>query len=141
MNMRLFAALLGGMVVASSFASADDWRDRDHDHDRHEGARGPEAREREWHEREWRERDWRHGRWERGLHDGRNGWWWVVGDLWYFYPRRVAVVPAPPVVVAGPPGVVYSAPPGSVYYYCARPRGYYPAIPDCPGGWQIVREQ
>ena len=119
MNVRIFAAVLGGLVVVSSLASAEERGDRD----RHEGAR---------------EHD---GRWQHGRHDGRDGWWWVVGNLWYYYPRQVAVVPPPP-VVGRPPAIVYSAPPpASVYYYCARPRGYYPAIPDCPTGWQIVREQ
>jgi len=51
------------------------------------------------------------------------------------------VIPPPPVVVVPPPAVTYPVPRGNIYYYCTRPRGYYPAIPDCPSGWQIVQEQ
>ena len=38
-----------------------------------------------------------------GRHGGRGGWWWVVGDAWYYYPQPVYPYPdpyTPPVVVA-----------------------------------------
>ncbi len=103
--------------------------------------------ERREHERadHWRDRDihrfrdhdfdrWRGGRWIHGRHAGRDGWWWVVSGLWYFYPRPVYPYPdpyAPPVVSA--PG------PGTYYYYCRRPAGYYPYVSTCRVPWQAVQ--
>jgi len=50
---------------------------------------------------------WRGGYWHHGEHGGRFGWWWVVGDGWYFYPY----------VATGPEGwtlvVPQEAPPAS----------------------------
>src|SRR5690349_13141375 len=45
---------------------------------------------------------WHHGHWNHGWHDGRIGWWWVLGGAWYFYPAPVYPYPdiyRPPVVV------------------------------------------
>jgi hypothetical protein len=58
----------------------------------------------------------------------------------YYYPPPVVTVPAePPVYIerdAGP------GPQNSAYwYYCSRPRGYYPHVKQCPGGWQPVAPQ
>jgi hypothetical protein len=80
---------------------------------------------------------WRGGRWFRGPHDGRLGWWWIVGGLWYFYPAPVYPYPdpyQPPVIVAPaePP------PPPQYWYYCPNPQGYYPYVPQCPSPWQKV---
>jgi hypothetical protein len=40
------------------------------------------------------------------------------------------------------PGYYYGAPvmaaPVSYWYYCAPLAAYYPYVPDCPGGWQLV---
>ena len=42
------------------------------------------------------------------------------------------------------PGWYYGAPyypappPVSYWYYCAAAGGYYPYVPYCPGGWQLV---
>src|SRR6185312_15504287 len=33
---------------------------------------------------------WEGGRWHRGVHDGRAGWWWDVGGVWYYYTQRMA---------------------------------------------------
>ena len=79
---------------------------------------------------------WRGGRWHHGHHEGRHGWWWIVGGVWYFYPSRVAPYPdpyQPPVVVLPPP----AAQP-QYWYHCANPVGYYPYVAHCPGGWQRV---
>jgi hypothetical protein len=91
---------------------------------------------------------WRAGVWFHGFHDGRDGWWWRTGGLWYYYPAPIYPYPdpytpptvvveqqAPAVVVA--PGVAPTAPPTYVYY-CGNPAGYYPYVPECPGGWQKV---
>jgi hypothetical protein len=130
MNARIFAfALVGATVALGAIGSAkaDEWHD--HNHDR-----------REAHEPRWHGRDldrWRRGHWWHGPHGNREGWWWIVGDAWYFYPRPVYPYPdlyTPPVVQAPspPPG----APP--VYYWCDNPRGYYPAVPACVTPWRAV---
>ena len=40
------------------------------------------------------------------------------------------------------PGYYYGAPvmaaPAAYWYYCAPLAAYYPYVPDCPGGWQLV---
>lgn len=62
------------------------------------------------------------------MHNGRVGWWWDVGGVWYFYPQPMEGPPAyisdveamddeggpdgPPPVDAGyPPPVAYAPPP------------------------------
>jgi hypothetical protein len=32
---------------------------------------------------------WRQGRWHHATRNGRNGWWWDVGGVWYFYPEQL----------------------------------------------------
>jgi hypothetical protein len=32
---------------------------------------------------------WRNGRWHHTLRNGRFGWWWDVGGVWYFYPDQI----------------------------------------------------
>jgi len=37
------------------------------------------------------------------------------------------------------PAPTYPAPPPpSYWYYCQNPQGYYPYVPQCPGGWMTV---
>jgi hypothetical protein len=86
-----------------------------------------------FHERDFNH--WRAGNWQHGRHDGRVGWWWVVGGVWYFYPAPVYPFPDPYVPPAPPP-VVITPPPQ--FYLCESPRGYYPYVPSCPGGWRVV---
>ena len=31
---------------------------------------------------------WRDGRWHHTTRNGRDGWWWDVGEFWYFYPQQ-----------------------------------------------------
>jgi len=88
-----------------------------------------------FHERDFGR--WSGGHWFHGPHDGRPGWWWVVGDFWYFYPAPVYPYPdpfVPPVVSAAPPAA-------SVYYYCNNPPGYYPYVATCPTPWRTVPAQ
>lgn len=70
---------------------------------------------------------WEGGRWHHEVHDGRLGWWWDVGGVWYYYPEPVEGPPAfvsedfvedvagldgPPLAGAyAPPPVVYAPPP------------------------------
>jgi hypothetical protein len=91
------------------------------------GAALPAAAQ-QWH-RHWGDREVRHypghieywhgGHWVHGFHHGRDGWWWVVGPTWYFYPAPVYPYPdpysVPPPIVQGPaPTVVVPAAPGTV---------------------------
>jgi hypothetical protein len=70
---------------------------------------------------------WEGGRWHHEMHDGRDGWWWDVGGVWYYYPQPmegppsyisedyaddVGVPDGPPVVGAyAPPPGAYAPPP------------------------------
>ena len=65
---------------------------------------------------------WRGGHWHHGFHGGRLGWWWVVGDGWYYYPS--ATYPYP-----------------QYWYYCPSAGAYYPYVAACPEGWTPVVPQ
>jgi hypothetical protein len=73
---------------------------------------------------------WEGGRWRHERHNGRFGWWWDVGGVWYFYPQPVEGPPAyvsdvevvddyagpdgpdgPPLGSGYPPPVAYAPPP------------------------------
>ncbi len=73
---------------------------------------------------------WEGGRWRHEVHNGRRGWWWDVGGVWYYYdepmdgpPTYVSEDYADDVVYA--PAAAYRAPP-AVEYEPAPP----PADPD-----------
>jgi hypothetical protein len=95
-----------------------------------------------FHEHDWDV--WRGGLWHHEFHDGRWGWWWVVGPTWYFYPAPVYPYPnpyEPPVAVIVPQASPKPAPPPPQpqnWYYCESARGYYPYVPTCAGGWRAV---
>jgi hypothetical protein len=82
-------------------------------------ARGP-APARDWGGHTYRgNRAWDGGRWRHEVRNGRSGWWWDVGGVWYYYPQRMAGPPAyisedyiddVPVAYAPPP-VAYAPPP------------------------------
>ncbi len=71
---------------------------------------------------------WEGGRWHHEVHDGRDGWWWDVGGVWYYYPQPMEGPPSyisedyaddiggpygPPVAdgYAPPPPGAYAPPP------------------------------
>jgi hypothetical protein len=71
---------------------------------------------------------WEGGRWHHEVHDGRDGWWWDVGGVWYYYPQPMEGPPTyisedyaddvggpygPPVAdgYAPPPPGAYAPPP------------------------------
>jgi hypothetical protein len=94
-----------------------------------------------FHEHDWNL--WRNGHWTRARHEGRLGWWWVVGASWYFYPKPVYPYPnpwePPPAVLVQPPvGTLPPAPTTQYWYYCEAARAYYPYVPTCVGGWKQV---
>ena len=71
---------------------------------------------------------WEGGRWRHEVHNGRPGWWWDVGGVWYYYPEPMEGPPtyvsedyADDVVYA--PAAAYQAPP---------PVAYEPAPPPPP---------
>jgi len=37
---------------------------------------------------------WEGGRWRHEVHGGRDGWWWDVGGVWYYYPQPMDGPPA-----------------------------------------------
>jgi len=37
---------------------------------------------------------WEGGRWHHEMRNGRDGWWWDVGGVWYYYPQPMEGPPA-----------------------------------------------
>jgi hypothetical protein len=63
---------------------------------------------------------WEGGRWHHEMHDGRDGWWWDVGGVWYYYPQPMDGPPtyvsddyADDVVYGDAPTAAYEPPPGA----------------------------
>ncbi len=67
---------------------------------------------------------WEGGRWRHEVYNGRDGWWWDVGGVRYYYPQPMEGPPAyvsedfvdegpygPPVAGAYPPPGAYAPPP------------------------------
>ena len=90
---------------------------------------------------------WAHGgRVRLGVYVGGPVWGPAWGGGWYpppyYYPPQVIVVPPP----APPPVYIEQAQPEpqsaqQYWYYCARAKGYYPYVKECPEGWQKVLPQ
>jgi hypothetical protein len=55
----------------------------------------------------------------------------------YAYPPVVAV-PSTQVYVQPSAPATAQPPPSAFWYYCNNPRGYYPYVQQCPGGWRAV---
>lgn len=95
---------------------------------------------------------WNRGRWFHGDHEGQGGWWWVIGDSWYFYNTPTYPFPdpytpgemsasgtAPDAPADATPPASDTPPPTPTYwYYCEDPQGYYPYVATCNGDWQPV---
>jgi hypothetical protein len=152
LKLKSAVVVLSALVAVAPLAASADRREGDRHEvrravDRHEVRR---VEERHWHGdiRVFHERDyahWRAGRWHHVYHDGRWGWWWVVGGLWYFYPRAIYPYPdpyTPPVVVVQPSAPATPAPntppPPQFWYYCNSAKTYYPYVASCPEGWKAV---
>jgi len=144
---RVPVAILGVVLItlstlhSSAAEEREPWQDQ----------RGPPARDyhRERHPQwggeihRFQEHDlarWQAGRWFHGRHEGRHGWWWIVGGLWYFYPVPIYPYPDPyhPPVGRVPPAPPTPAPP-LYWYYCPNPPGYYPYVAQCAAPWQRVQ--
>lgn len=75
--------------------------------------------------------EWRRGHWIEEEHEGRRGWWWVVGGIWF--PFAAPVYPyAPYPLDTYPPNA-----PVTYWYYCPSADAYYPDVPQCPEGWTV----
>lgn len=137
MNATKIVGGLLAVLVATAFtagpAAADDRDHRRNEVERHGGWHGDIRR---FHDHDFAR--WRSGRWVHGRHDGRRGWWWIAGGIWYFYPAPVYPYPDPYL----PPSAVVPPTPGAqrYWYYCANPAGYYPYVPQCETAWQAVPE-
>lgn len=155
--------ILVGFMAAQPVASYAEERGEGRHEGRHEVRRGERGlvwhggEMRHFNEREWNH--WRGGRWMHSRHDGRLGWWWVAGGMWYFYPSPVypypdpyvppmVAAPQPPVVVQQQPPVVVApqppvtaapqAPQAQNWYYCEDSKTYYPYVNTCNSGWKQV---
>jgi hypothetical protein len=58
---------------------------------------------------------WEGGRWRHEVHNGRDGYWWDVGGIWYYYPQPMD----------GPPTYVSDDYADDVPYADAAPAGAY----------------
>jgi hypothetical protein len=67
---------------------------------------------------------WDTGRWRHEAHNGRDGWWWDVGGVWYYYPGRLE---GPPTYISEE--YVDDIPVAS---YAPPPTAYEPAPPPPP---------
>jgi hypothetical protein len=157
---RVVLVLAGLTAGFSQIASAEEFRHEGHREGRHGGRLvwgGHHFGEREWG-------IWRGGQWMHMRHEGRLGWWWVAGGVWYFYPSPVYPYPdpyVPPMVAAQPPVVVQqqapvvvapqvapapapapaapAAPaPSQYWYYCEDTKTYYPYVNSCASPWKQV---
>lgn len=81
---------------------------------------------------------WEGGGWRHVTHNGYLGWWWVVGDDWFYYPAPIYPYP----LYVGPDYYYdyYSYYPAPPYYryHCEDPRRFYPTVPECNGPWEPV---
>jgi hypothetical protein len=59
---------------------------------------------------------WEGGRWRHEMHNGRMGWWWDVGGVWYYYPEPIE----------GPPTYISDDYADDVVYAAAPPPDYVP---------------
>ena len=65
---------------------------------------------------------WEGGRWHHEMHNGRNGYWWDVGGVWYYYPQPMD----------GPPTYISEDYSDDVPYADAAPVGAYAPPPPPP---------
>lgn len=72
---------------------------------------------------------WQGGGWQHATHNGRLGWWWVVGPDWYYFPAPV--YPYPDIYTP------YNERLGW-WYWCDAYQEYYPYVTYCPTPWDSV---
>ena len=100
---------------------------------------------------------WTGGAWEHGWRNGRFGWWWGVGGLWYLYSAPIYPYPTYVADTYFDPGYdadagydagydqgmdTSQAPagggPSGYWYYCQPSGAYYPYVQSCPVPWTPV---
>jgi len=79
--------------------------------------------------RDFQPRVWQGGGWRHAMHDGRLGWWWVVGPNWYSFAEPVYPYPD----LYTPLGL-----PLGWWYWCDPLQQYYPYVTVCPVPWESV---
>ena len=95
---------------------------------------------------------WTSGHWRHERHGDYDGWWWLAGGAWYFYPEPI--YPYPDYVSSETYDEDYSdddtsgddtaggndqdQQPAPYWYYCEHPKGYYPYVRSCDGKWEPV---
>ena len=130
---RLGALLTATALATSALADKDDNKNKPNKR----GGKSWHGDISRFHEQDWPL--WRSGLWTHGRHDGRMGWWWVVGPTWYFYPSPVYPYPSPwepPMVVPMAPGGSPPPAPAAIHwYFCPNSNNYYPYISTCVSGW------
>lgn len=79
---------------------------------------------------------WRTGQWRQANHNGRYGWWWIVGGSWYFYPQPIYPYP----VMNVPPTYYVPGSPvaNNIRYYCPSTQNYYPYTSVCRVPWERI---
>ena len=126
-----------GILLAALALGASAMADKDKKEFKQRGGKSWHGDISRFHEQDWPL--WRSGHWTHGRHDGRMGWWWVVGPTWYFYPSPVYPYPSPwepPMVVPMAPGGSPPPAPAAVHwYFCPNSNNYYPYISTCVSGW------
>jgi hypothetical protein len=88
---------------------------------------------------------WVGGGWHHEWHNGRFGWWWAVGGVWFFYPAPIYPYPdyvadfyyEPPMPDEPPVAPVAGYQPG-YWYYCQASGAYYPYVQTCAVPWTPV---
>jgi hypothetical protein len=76
-----------------------------------------------------------------GIGIGAGPFWgpyWGWGPYWPRYAYPPVVIAPPPVVVQPSQQLPVQPPPPQFWYYCHNPKGYYPYVQQCPGGWRQV---
>jgi hypothetical protein len=75
------------------------------------------------------------------------GWPWYYAPPYYYYPPVVAFPAGPTAYIeqgeeeAPAPQALAPQDNRAWWYYCTKPQGYYPSVPECPGGWLKVAPQ
>lgn len=81
---------------------------------------------------------WQGGAWRHVMHNGYLGWWWVIGDSWFYYPAPIYPYP----LYVGPEYYYdyysYYPAPSYYWYHCEDPLGYYPNVQMCNVPWEAV---
>jgi hypothetical protein len=119
--------------------------EREHDIARLHGQDFHVRNVRYFNDREWH--DWRGGYWHNEYYDGRFGWWFDVGGV--YYPYAAPIFPFPLVVAPlvyedvpaeppPPPGFVPLPALPQAAYHCSDPSGFYPALQSCGSGWTVL---